>query len=122
MGSWDGNIYALNATSGVKIWKYTTEGAVNSAIVFCNDTLYFGSNDQYIYALKIIREPAAGFTSSFILVIMAISSFSLACILLILGFFESYCSRVRSRDPSVKKLLTHVNWSEVVRRAIAKSC
>ena len=83
IGSSDQNVYALNATNGVKIWNYTTLGSVNSAPTFYENTVYIGSNDHCIYALKINQEPIINPTVPSILVIMAISCFSLACILVI---------------------------------------
>jgi len=51
IGSGDTNVYALNATSGNKLWNYTTGGAVYSSPAVVNGVVYVGSSDGYIYAL-----------------------------------------------------------------------
>ena len=53
VGSDDGNLYVLNATSGELLWKYSTEGPITaSPIVSINEIVYIGSRDGKIYALK----------------------------------------------------------------------
>ena len=44
VGSADKNLYAINAKTGVEVWKYTAAGTVGSPAVF-NDTVYVGSAD-----------------------------------------------------------------------------
>ncbi|HML03696.1 MAG TPA: PQQ-binding-like beta-propeller repeat protein [Candidatus Bathyarchaeia archaeon] len=51
VGSYDGNIYALNASTGAFMWRYTTDGgpadpAVSDGVVFV------GSGEGYVYALN----------------------------------------------------------------------
>jgi len=36
VGSYDGNVYALNARTGALLWKYTTGGAVESSPAVAN--------------------------------------------------------------------------------------
>jgi outer membrane protein assembly factor BamB len=51
-GSADKKIYAFNATTGTKIWDYTTGGAVYcSPAVAGNGLVYAGSDDLTLYAL-----------------------------------------------------------------------
>jgi outer membrane protein assembly factor BamB len=57
VGSDDGNVYALNATTGAKLWSYTTEDAVLSSPAVANGVVYVGSNDGNVYALS--NAPAA---------------------------------------------------------------
>ena len=46
-GSWDGNVYALNAQTGSKIWSYNTHGqAVESSPAVANGIVYFGADDD----------------------------------------------------------------------------
>ncbi len=52
VGSFDNNIYALNATNGNKLWNYTTGGAVFSSPAVVNGVVYIGSFDNNIYALN----------------------------------------------------------------------
>ena len=44
VGSDDGNVYALNAATGAKLWNYTTSGAVSSPAV-SNGVVYVGSSE-----------------------------------------------------------------------------
>jgi outer membrane protein assembly factor BamB len=50
-GSADANIYALNASSGTKLWSYPTSGYVESSPAVVNGVVYIGSLDGNIYAL-----------------------------------------------------------------------
>lgn len=50
-GSGDGNVYALDAQTGVLQWKFTTKDVVHSSPAVANNTIYIGSWDSYLYAL-----------------------------------------------------------------------
>lgn len=50
-GSGDGNIYALDATTGALKWKVQTGDVVHSSPAIADGTLYIGSWDTYLYAL-----------------------------------------------------------------------
>lgn len=52
VGSDDNNLYALNASTGTLLWKYTTGGGIQSSPVVKNGTVYFGSIDKYLYAVN----------------------------------------------------------------------
>jgi outer membrane protein assembly factor BamB len=52
VGSYDGNLYALNATTGNKIWSYTTSAPVQSSPAVANGTVYVGSSNGYVYAIN----------------------------------------------------------------------
>ena len=52
VGSTDGNVYALNATTGANLWSYTTGGNVESSPAVANGVVYVGSNDNNLYALN----------------------------------------------------------------------
>src|SRR6516162_10209355 len=53
VGSWDHNVYALNASTGAKLWKYTTGDQVFfSSPAVANGVVYVGSDDANVYALK----------------------------------------------------------------------
>ena len=56
-GSEDGNVYALNATTGVKIWSFTTQSAVESSPSIVNGVVYVGSDDNNVYAFGSIAVP-----------------------------------------------------------------
>jgi len=51
VGSNDGNLYALDAATGIKIWNFTTGGAILSSPAVANGVVYVGSNDDNVYAL-----------------------------------------------------------------------
>src|SRR5215469_5617065 len=51
-GSDDHNVYALNASTGAKLWSYTTGDIVQSSPAVVNGVLYFGSYDNSVYALN----------------------------------------------------------------------
>ena len=52
VGAGDSSLYALNASNGKLLWKYTTGGPiVASPIVSLNGIVYVGSTDGRIYAL-----------------------------------------------------------------------
>ena len=47
VGSFDNNVYALNASTGAKLWSYTTGGAMYfSSPAVANGVVYVGSDDQ----------------------------------------------------------------------------
>jgi outer membrane protein assembly factor BamB len=50
-GSGDGNVYAVDAASGLLQWKYPTEDVVHSSPAVVNNTVYIGSWDSRLYAI-----------------------------------------------------------------------
>ena len=50
-GSGDGNVYAVDAQTGVLLWKFPTKDVVHSSPAVVNNTVYIGSWDSYLYAL-----------------------------------------------------------------------
>jgi outer membrane protein assembly factor BamB len=76
IGNRDGNFYAIqdNGTSPQLLWSFATAGPINMSAAASKDnsTIYFGSNDNYAYALnalngtqvwKSTKFPGAGFDS-----------------------------------------------------------
>ncbi len=51
VGSYDHNLYALNAKSGSFLWKYPTEDGISSSPCVWEHLVIFGSEDRMIYAL-----------------------------------------------------------------------
>jgi outer membrane protein assembly factor BamB len=51
-GSGDGNVYALSAGTGAKLWNYTTGGPIDSSPTVVNGVVYIGSDDNNLYALN----------------------------------------------------------------------
>ena len=50
--TYDGTLYALDATSGELRWQpYETDGALIGGVAASQDTIYFGSSDGQLYAL-----------------------------------------------------------------------
>ncbi len=52
IGSDSGWLYALDATSGERVWRFQTGGAVRSSPGLAGELLYFGSNDGNVYAVE----------------------------------------------------------------------
>jgi outer membrane protein assembly factor BamB len=52
VGSTDGNVYALNESTGAKLWSYATGTAVYSSPAVVNGVVYVGSNNGDVYALS----------------------------------------------------------------------
>jgi outer membrane protein assembly factor BamB len=50
-GSGDGNVYALDATSGTLRWKFHTGNVIHASPAVADGVLYIGSWDSYFYAL-----------------------------------------------------------------------
>lgn len=53
VGSYDNNLYALDATSGEFLWKYPSEGGIVSKPAVYNDNVYFGSEDGSLHVVDI---------------------------------------------------------------------
>jgi eukaryotic-like serine/threonine-protein kinase len=51
VGSLDGTLYGLNATTGEQVFRFTTGAAVTSSPRVQDGVVYFGSNDGNVYAL-----------------------------------------------------------------------
>jgi outer membrane protein assembly factor BamB len=52
VGSNDGKIYAVNATTGKQLWNVSTGGKIGSSPALANGMLYVGSYDGKLYAIK----------------------------------------------------------------------
>jgi serine/threonine protein kinase len=52
IGSYDNNLYALDATSGEFRWKFPTEGAIVGRPVVYQDVVLIGSKDSYLYCVS----------------------------------------------------------------------
>jgi outer membrane protein assembly factor BamB/tRNA A-37 threonylcarbamoyl transferase component Bud32 len=52
IGSYDHNLYALEADNGKFIWKYAAEGGIVSKPAINENKVYFGSTDQYVHAIS----------------------------------------------------------------------
>ena len=50
-GSGDGNVYAVDATSGELRWKFATGDVVHASPAFADGVVYVGSWDSYFYAI-----------------------------------------------------------------------
>ena len=50
-GSGDGNVYALDAASGVLKWKFKTGDVVHASPAIADGTVFIGGWDSYFYAL-----------------------------------------------------------------------
>jgi outer membrane protein assembly factor BamB len=56
-GSYDFNLYALNAMTGAELWSFPTGNQVFTSPVVANGMVYFGSGLDNIYAFSL---PAGG--------------------------------------------------------------
>jgi outer membrane protein assembly factor BamB len=50
-GSGDGNVYAVDAKSGLLQWKFATQEVVHASPAVVNGTVYIGSWDSHLYAI-----------------------------------------------------------------------
>lgn len=50
-GSGDGNVYAVDAQTGLLQWKFATKDVVHASPAVANNTVYIGSWDSYLYAI-----------------------------------------------------------------------
>jgi outer membrane protein assembly factor BamB/tRNA A-37 threonylcarbamoyl transferase component Bud32 len=53
LGSYDNNLYALNAADGKFQWKYPTEGGVVSRPLVADGNVYFGSEDKRLHVVGV---------------------------------------------------------------------
>jgi len=53
VGSYDSNLYALNALKGTLQWKFATDGGICGTPVLHDDLVIFGSEDHTVYALDV---------------------------------------------------------------------
>jgi outer membrane protein assembly factor BamB/tRNA A-37 threonylcarbamoyl transferase component Bud32 len=52
MGSYDNNLYAVNAADGKFQWKYPTEGGIVSRPAVLDGNIYFGSEDKRLHVVS----------------------------------------------------------------------
>jgi outer membrane protein assembly factor BamB len=52
VGSYDDNVYALNAKTGALLWSFATGDYVPSSPAVANGVVYVGSQDTFVYALN----------------------------------------------------------------------
>ncbi len=52
VGSYDGNVYALKASTGGKLWSHNVGNWVYSSPAVANGVVYIGSEDNNVYALN----------------------------------------------------------------------
>ncbi|MBN1660959.1 MAG: PQQ-binding-like beta-propeller repeat protein [Anaerolineae bacterium] len=52
IGSYDHNLYALDAQKGSFVWKFPTEGGIASTPCLYEDMIIIGSEDGHVYALS----------------------------------------------------------------------
>jgi outer membrane protein assembly factor BamB len=71
IGSHDGNVYALDAASGNKIWNYPTSGMVLSSPAVANGVVYVGGGNV-VYALGIYALNASPTQSNTLPVIIGV--------------------------------------------------
>ncbi len=53
VGSEDHYVYALDAQTGERLWRYETGGYVFASPAVADGVVYVGSVDDYLYALDV---------------------------------------------------------------------
>ncbi|MBM4400514.1 MAG: hypothetical protein FJ045_01025, partial [Crenarchaeota archaeon] len=51
VGAGDGNIYALDALTGAKIWQYKTDGFIRGQTSIAGGVIYVGTGNGAVYAI-----------------------------------------------------------------------
>jgi outer membrane protein assembly factor BamB len=52
VGTWDHNVYAINAKNGRKIWSFQADNQVNSSAAYWRGRIFIGSDGGTLYALS----------------------------------------------------------------------
>ncbi|MEA2665993.1 MAG: hypothetical protein QOI11_2937 [Candidatus Eremiobacteraeota bacterium] len=52
VGSWDGNVYAIRARDGKKLWAHQTGNRVNTSAAYANGRIYIANDSATLYALS----------------------------------------------------------------------
>ncbi len=55
IGSFDDNVYALNAATGSRLWTFTTANFAFESPAVANGVIYTGSVDGHVYAFGLAR-------------------------------------------------------------------
>lgn len=55
VGSYDNNVYALDAKTGNFLWKYASEGGIATRPAIMDDMIFVGSEDQRMHAISADR-------------------------------------------------------------------
>ena len=59
VGSYDNNVYALNASTGALLWKYTTGSPAETSPTVANGMVYVNSFDNNVYAFGLTGSHAS---------------------------------------------------------------
>jgi eukaryotic-like serine/threonine-protein kinase len=59
VGSLDGNVYALNAPTGARLWSFATGNEVESSPAVADGVVYAGSDNGNLYAFDLAGGLAA---------------------------------------------------------------
>ena len=51
IGDLQGNFYALDALTGMGLWRFQAEGGISAPPIIVGDQVYFGTRDGFLYAL-----------------------------------------------------------------------
>ena len=52
VGNWDHNVYAIDATTGKKIWSFQADDQVNTSAAYWRGRIFIGSDGGTLYALS----------------------------------------------------------------------
>ncbi len=73
VGSYDNNLYCLDAATGALLWNYTTGGVIYSSPAVANGVVYVGSMDRQIYAFSTEPPIPEGLTIGVMLLLSTIA-------------------------------------------------
>ncbi len=95
VGSWDDNIYCLNASSGLSLWTYSTQGHISASPAVSEGIVYIAAWDDNVYALGMqsTNESSSGTPTWLIGAVAAIAVVAVVAVLLV----------VMRKKPKVKK-------------------
>lgn len=107
VGSEDGNMYALDSSTGKEKWRFSSVGGVVSSPAVMNGLVYFGSHDNRCYALeadtgkKVWEYETGGWVESSPLVYDGI---------VYVGSCDNHCYALDARSGKLKWKFETENW------------
>ena len=96
VGSYDGDLYALNASDGMYVWSYLTGDWVVSSPAVANDVVYVGSYDNMIYAFgapQTQQKPNTTFAPSILLIAIPLIVITALAILFMMVYYKKKLRR-----------------------------
>ena len=104
VGSRDGKLYALKASTGIKIWEFQTGSWVDSSPAISDGVVYFGSNDGGLYALDALNGEKLWFFKT---------RYGVRSSPAVAGDKEDYAAKVKQNDATIgiiAVIATSLSW------------